>query len=132
MFIFINIKWSEVVKIFKENNIYISGGHSTKRHIISSTQRRLCSILDNLNIGLNFSIKNYHKNDNLLTTNYSDLYNISLVKYKKKNKNKTWYIFLIISPLKIIFYISNFIDKFIENYKNINIINIKNSIYTYK
>lgn len=82
VFISDGYSWDEIVSQFKNNKFYISGGLSTKRHIISSVQRRLCRVLDFLQIPDKFSIATYHNNPELKTnkSHYSNY---------KNNKNKS-------------------------------------------
>lgn len=49
LFIFHNIKWKDICKNFLENNIVISGGSSTRRHIISPVQVKLMVVLNIFN-----------------------------------------------------------------------------------
>ena len=68
IFIFKNIPWSEVKNKFESHHIFLSGGLSTKRHILSPTQRRLARICDELDFHDGFTTKAFHSSDQLLTT----------------------------------------------------------------
>lgn len=65
-FFIIDFSWSELVNELKKNDFYLSGGLSTKRHIISTTQRRLCKLLDHLGVSEDFTTYSYHNADQLL------------------------------------------------------------------
>jgi hypothetical protein len=66
VFIIKDVSWKDVIDTFKKNDIYITGGHNTKRHILSTTQYRLSIISHHLGINYDTIAKNYHYNSSLL------------------------------------------------------------------
>jgi len=60
IFIFDGYNWFEIVNFFKINNIEISGGIGTKRHILSPNQYRLLFSLPVLNISYSLLSFYYH------------------------------------------------------------------------
>ena len=65
VFIFHNLKWKDICKEFTSQNIIISGGSSTKRHIISPIHIRMVTIL----IVFIFSYKDIVTSFNVITKN---------------------------------------------------------------
>ena len=60
VFILINYSWHDLCDILKNDNIHISGGHTSKRHILSSVQLRLAKICLQIGISDEFIINAFH------------------------------------------------------------------------
>lgn len=60
--------WYQIIETLKKNNISISGGNSTKRHILSSIQYKLFQICTALGIRENDISTEYYSNEWLLNT----------------------------------------------------------------
>ncbi len=91
MFISADFTWNEITNKFIKNKFYITGGISTKRHVISSTQRKLCYILNLLDVPLDFSIHSYHNNNELLVNskpNNNELLVNTKTNISEKHPNK--------------------------------------------
>lgn len=71
LFLFEGYDWNEIVEVFLENGIFLTGGLGTKRHIISPTQFRLMNVLMFLNF--NYSVLSYYYNHVNYLTNKGNL-----------------------------------------------------------
>lgn len=95
LFVSIDYSWEELIKHSENKKIFISGGHTSKRHILSSVQLRLAKICLQIGISDEFIINAFHNNEKLLTSSSSsfksskiDLSNIGKRNFSSKSTNK--------------------------------------------
>ena len=82
---FFDCPWYNVIEDMKKFNIFIYGGDSTKRHILSPYQYKLALVCYNLKISINFISKVYNSNSSLLKNkrSYSTNNTYSINSYNK-------------------------------------------------
>lgn len=81
LFIFEDISWENIVLLFKLNNLHISGGSSSKRHLISPIDINLIEFLlcaNNFDIGLSNIYKSF--NDDFFSKGSIDLIKLKEIK----------------------------------------------------